>query len=141
MMTNTFKKLNYKAQKEICIVNSPSEFTNEFESMKKIATIKTKINQCKEIEFILTFVKAKEEIDKMAPLIDKKLKGDAIVWFAYPKGTSKKYKVEINRDNGWEAIEKIGFESVRAVAIDSDWSAIRFRRIEFVKSKAPSQNR
>lgn len=26
-----------------------------------------------------------------------------------------------------------GFEPVRAVAIDEDWSALRFRKVEFIK--------
>ena len=56
------------------------------------------------------------------------------MWFAYPKGTSKRYKSEINRDTGWQALGKSGFEPVRAVAIDEDWSALRFRRVEFIKT-------
>ena len=27
-----------------------------------------------------------------------------------------------------------GFEPVRMVAIDEDWSAVRFRRVEFIKT-------
>jgi hypothetical protein len=134
-MTPVFKKLNYKEQKEIYIVNHPLEFATEIKAMKNVATILTASEEFKDIEFILTFVKTKAEIEKIAVLIDKQLKGDGIVWFAYPKGTSKQYKVEINRDNGWDSMIKIGFESVRAVAIDNDWSAIRYRRLEFVKSK------
>jgi len=133
-MTPTFKKLNYKGQKQICIVNSPAEFDSEVKAMNDVATIVMDIKECKEIDFILTFVKTKNEIDKIAPIIGKKLKGDGIVWFAYPKGTSKKYKAEINRDKGWDGIEKIGLEGVRAVAIDNDWSALRYRRVEFVKT-------
>ena len=98
--------------------------------MKNITSIKTDVNGCKELEFILTFVKAKDEIDDIVPIIARKLKGDGIVWFAYPKGTSKKYKVAISRDKGWEILGKMGFEGVRAIAIDEDWSALRFRRIE-----------
>ena len=29
---------------------------------------------------------------------------------------------------------KAGFEGVRMVAIDEDWSAVRFRRVEFIKT-------
>ena len=66
--------------------------------------------------------------------IAKKANGDGMVWFAYPKGTSKKYKSEINRDNGWQILGELGFEGVRGVAIDEDWSALRFRRVEFIKA-------
>jgi hypothetical protein len=60
--------------------------------------------------------------------------GDAILWMAYPKGTSKRYECEFNRDNGWDVLGRAGFEGVRQVAIDEDWSALRFRRVEFSKS-------
>jgi hypothetical protein len=55
-----------------------------------------------------------------------------IIWIAYPKQSSKKYKCEFNRDTGWEVIGKLGFEPVKQVAIDEDWSALRFRRVEFI---------
>lgn len=133
-MTPLFKKLNFKTHKEIFILNHPSEFEKEVKDMATYTVIKTSIRESSEIEFVLTFVKTKADIDKMTPIIHKQLKGDGIVWFAYPKGTSKKYKVEINRDNGWDILLKLGFEGVRAVAIDSDWSTLRFRRVEFVKA-------
>jgi hypothetical protein len=53
---------------------------------------------------------------------------------AYPKGTSKKYQCEFNRDSGWTTLGAAGFEPVRVVAIDEDWSALRFRRVEYIKS-------
>jgi hypothetical protein len=55
------------------------------------------------------------------------------VWFAYSKGSSKRYKSEINRDQGWLALGREGFEPVSMVATDEDWSAVRFRRLEFIK--------
>jgi hypothetical protein len=30
-------------------------------------------------------------------------------------------------------LKKLGFDTVRAVAIDEDWTALRFRRKEFIK--------
>ena len=55
---------------------------------------------------------------------------------AYPKSTSKKYKCEFNRDSGWPVLGAAGFEPVRMVAIDEDWSALRFRRVEHIKKMA-----
>ena len=37
-----------------------------------------------------------------------KAQGDAVVWFAYPKGTSKRYKCEFNRDTGWAPMGAAG---------------------------------
>lgn len=133
-MTPLFKKLNFKQQKEILILNRPTEFEGEMDAMKNFTTIMKDINSMSEIEFVLAFVKTKAEVDTITPLIDKKIKGDGVVWISYPKGTSKKYKAEINRDNGWEIFGKYGFEAVRQVAIDEDWSALRFRKVEFIKT-------
>jgi hypothetical protein len=66
---------------------------------------------------------------------------DAVLWIAYPKGTSKKYRCEFNRDSGWTLLAAAGFEGVRMIAIDDDWSAIRFRRAEFVKSMSRETKR
>jgi hypothetical protein len=131
-MTPLFKKLNFKGQKEIAIFNAPPEFEKEMAAMKQDTTVKTAASDCRDAGFVISFVKTKKEIESFAGFLKNKLVGDPVIWFAYPKGTSKKYKVEINRDNGWESIQKLGFETVRAVSIDDDWSALRFRLSQFV---------
>lgn len=35
----------------------------------------------------------------------------------------------------------LGFAGVRQVAIDDDWSALRFRRVEYIKKMARAENR
>jgi hypothetical protein len=64
--------------------------------------------------------------------------GDAILWFCYPKGTSKKYTCDFNRDTGWASLGQLGWEPVRQVAIDDDWSALRFRNPDFIKTMTRS---
>jgi len=63
---------------------------------------------------------------------------DGLVWFAYPKGTSKKYTCEFNRDTGWAILGKHDYEPVRAIAIDEDWTAMRFRKAEHIKKMTRS---
>ena len=138
-MTPVFKKLNIK-QKEAFVLNAPAEFEGELLAIQPDITIKKDIGADDEIEFVLTFVKTKADIDQMTPAINEKLKGDAVVWFAYPKGASKKYKAEINRDRGWEILGKSGFEAVRQISIDDDWSAVRFRKVEFIKTMSRRQD-
>jgi hypothetical protein len=145
MTTPLLKKFNHKDHQEIFILNAPTEFKTELDAMKKSGNKTTELpvnalSKVKQLEFILSFVQTKAEVEKIIDLIDDKLGKDAIVWFAYPKGTSKKYKAVINRDNGWEALGKKGFEPVRAVAIDADWSALRFRKVEFIKTMTRNVN-
>ena len=52
----------------------------------------------------LAFVTKQAEIEPLARAFAKKAEGDAVIWFAYPKGTSKRYTCDINRDTGWNAL-------------------------------------
>jgi hypothetical protein len=133
-MATVFEKLNWKDQQEIVVLNPPDSFQPEL-SRLSAATVHRSLSPVKETAFLLAFVTRKSEVDSLAPLIAKRVKGDAKVWFAYPKGSSKKYKCDFNRDTGWDAMKELGFETVRAVAIDDDWTALRFRRSEFVKAR------
>ena len=131
-MSSVFDKLNLKDQKVIVVVNAPQSFEKELAGLRNV-TVKRSPEGAAQIDFSLAFVTKKNEVDSLATSIGGKAKGDALVWFAYPKGSSKKYKCEFNRDTGWDAVGKQGFEPVRMVAIDEDWSAVRFRRVEFIK--------
>lgn len=85
--------------------------------------------------FVMMFAKSRAEAEALAPAAARAVEGDALLWFAYPKGTSKRYgKVDINRDSSWGLFESFGMRPVAQVSIDDDWSAVRFRRAEFVSS-------
>lgn len=132
-MAPVFGKLNLKDQSEILVLNAPESFEPELAALAGVAVLR-ELSAAKVVTFALAFVTKQKEVDTLAKAIAKKAKGDAIVWFAYPKGTSKKHKCEFNRDTGWTALGAMGFEPVRQVAIDEDWSALRFRRVEFIKT-------
>ena len=133
----TFQKLNLKDQKQILVLNAPASFEPELKSLRGggiSPDVQRDLKGVEQIEFSLAFVTTQKEVDTLGKAIAKKAEGDAVVWFAYPKGSSKKYKSEIHRDSGWKVLGDAGFEPVRMVAIDEDFSAVRFRRVEFIKT-------
>ena len=132
-MSDLFKKLNLKDQQEIVVLNAPESFEAELAKLSGIA-IRRDLKEVKKIAFSMAFVTKQKELDTFAKAIARKVEGYAVIWFVYPKGTSKRYKCEFNRDTGWTALGEAGFEGVRMVAIDEDWSALRFRRAEFIKT-------
>jgi hypothetical protein len=132
-MQPVFTKLNLKDQKQILVLASPESFEGELEALKGVEIVRD-LKKSKAVTFALAFVMTQQQVDTLAPAIAGKAEGDAVVWFAYPKGSSKKYKSQINRDNGWNVLGQAGFEPVRMVAIDEDWSAVRFRRAAFIKN-------
>jgi len=130
-----FDKLNLKGLTKILVLNVPENFEPELAALHGVSISRT-LRGLAKIEFSLAFVSEQIEVDKLAASIIKIAEGDPIVWFAYPKVTSKKYESEVNRNTGWRVLEQSGFETVRLVAIDEDWSALRFRRTAFIKPMA-----
>lgn len=133
-MTPLFKKLNFKDHKSILVLNSPASLQDELAEMTKETTIVHAIDDAREIVFALVFVTTQTAIEQAINYLYKKFKGDAILWMCYPKGTSKKFKCDFNRDTGWASLGKLNLEPVRMVAIDEDWSALRFRKVEYIKT-------
>ena len=132
-MASVFEKLNLKDQREILVLNAPASFEPELGKLSGVS-IRRRMPKGGKLEFALVFATEQLEVDAAAADLAKLAPGDAVVWFAYPKGSSKRYKCSFNRDTGWKALGRAGFEPVRQVAIDEDWSALRFRRAEFIKS-------
>jgi hypothetical protein len=128
-----FNKLNLGAHDEIVVFNAPDSFESELKQLEGIKIVRDP-NKPRTIKFGMAFATTQAQLDRASKLLASAAEGDAVLWFAYPKGTSKRYTCEFNRDAGWGVIRAAGFDSVRMVAIDQDWSALRFRRLEYVKN-------
>lgn len=132
-MVDVFKKLNLRDQSEIVVLNAPDSFEPALSDLAGVSVVRD-LGRVAEVSFSLAFVTRQEEVDRLAAEIAAKAQGDPVVWFAYPKASSRKYNCDFNRDTGWDALGNAGFEPVRQVAIDEDWSALRFRRVEHIKT-------
>ncbi|MGY2732526.1 hypothetical protein [Sphingomonas sp. UYP23] len=93
--------------------------------------------------FILAFVSGAQQVAEVLPeILPHYARGNAL-WFAYPK-KSGRLRSDISRDEGWDAVHRADLLPVTQIAIDEDWSALRFRyRDEIPKltraSDAPSK--
>lgn len=135
-MSPLFKKLNLGAQRVIHVLNAPASFEPELIALKGV-TVKRAVAGTS--TFAMAFVITQAELDGASKKLAAACTGDAVLWMVYPKGTSRKYQCEFNRDSGWAALGAAGFEPVRMVAIDADWSALRFRRVEHIKTMTRSR--
>jgi hypothetical protein len=84
--------------------------------------------------FLIAFATTLEQVEVIARTVADLAWPDPVIWIAYPKGSSKRFRCEFNRDTGWRAMGTAGYEPVRQIAIDEDWSALRFRRVAFIKT-------
>lgn len=140
-MSAVFKKMNLKDQDEVVVLNAPESFDSELAALPEEVAVRRDLAAVERVDFALAFVTKQEEVDRLARAVAAKAQGDALVWFAYPKASSKRYTCEFNRDTGWDELGRLGFEPVRQVAVDEDWSALRFRRVEFIKSMKRDKSR
>jgi hypothetical protein len=134
-MPGVWEKLNLGERREMLVVNAPKSFEAELKALQGVR-VQRRMTGIKELTFALAFVVNQTELDRLSAAIVAKATGDAVLWFAYPKGTSKRYSCDFNRDKGWDVLRASGFDSIRQVAIDEDWSALRFRRNEFINHRA-----
>ena len=133
-MKNLLEKLNYKKQLRIALINAEDSFNLDKSPELKDVQIDTEIDQRYPYEFMILFVKRISEVEKLAPVALHNLSVDGVLWFCYLKKPSKKYSSDIDRDHGWKALNDFGFYGIRMVAIDDDWSAMRFRNIKYIKA-------
>lgn len=133
-MNLLFKKLGLKNQRELVVLNAPEEFNMHLSAIENEIRISRSLQAVSSVEFILVFVTSQKQVEEAVEQFGSMLAGDAMVWMCYPKGSSKKYRCEINRDKGWDIMGKYQLEGVQQVAIDDDWSALRFRKVQYIKS-------
>ena len=140
MTTALFRKLNLGLQSEIHVLNAPPTFEPELERLEGVR-VHRQVGGGQRVAFALAFAVSQAELDAASRALARAADGDAVLWFAYPKASSKRYTCDFNRDRGWTVLGAAGFEGVRQVAIDDDWTALRFRRVEFIKSltRAPER--
>lgn len=140
-MKSLLDKLNYKGQKRISVINAEESFILSISNELKDVIIDQEIDPRYPYEFIILFVRKVSEVEFLAPIALHNLMADGVLWFCYPKKTSKKYSTDIDRDHGWKALNDSRLHVVRLVAIDADWSALRFRNIKYIKSTSGRFNK
>ena len=133
-MDPLFTKLNYKEGQTLVVLYPPVAFEQHLKTIPPDSLVIYDRSQIQTIEFIIVFTTNRAEAEEVLKSIVPCLNGDAVFWLAYPKGTSKKYSCDFNRNTSWEICKPYQLLPVRQIAIDEDWSALRFRKKEYIKS-------
>ncbi len=133
-MDDILRKLKYGEQERIAVLNAPEGFRERIGGLLPGVQIDTEINARYLYDFMIAFTPGSTDVQRIGPACIHNLSDDGKLWMAYPKGSSKRYVTDISRDRGWNTVEDTGFRRVSQVAIDEDWSALRFRNARYVRS-------
>lgn len=124
-MQDVIKKLKIKDSG--IVINAPAPLATEFVKLG----FKTGFDEKEKSTHTVVFINNNQEfldfLTNQLPMIEP----DSVLWFAYPKGTSK-LKTDINRDTIRVTGESFGITTVTAISIDDTWSALRFRPVDRV---------
>jgi hypothetical protein len=124
-MKDIIKKFKFKDSG--IVINAPTILEKELTKLGFKTLFDKKVNSTSTLVFINN---NKEYIEFLNTQL-KNVEPDSVLWFAYPKGTSK-IKTDINRDTIRVTGEQFGITTVTAISIDEIWSALRFRPIDKV---------
>lgn len=119
------KKMFIKPKTKLLFVNPPEnilELLGDFPAEVEILAT----DSSSQPDLILAFIADQAELEVLMMPLKARLGREGILWLAYHKGTSQ-VKTDINRDTIWKFIEPFGLSPTRQIAIDDDWSALRFK--------------
>lgn len=122
------KKMQLKEGENLLVLNHPEDFQRTLSEWDiEAVTDEAALPEDQLVDAMLVFVQTPEDIAKAALIIRKRLPKDGVLWMAYPKKSSKRYSASVDRDHGWEAMDELSLRPVRQVALDEDWSSLRWR--------------
>ncbi len=129
-MNTILRKLQYKGQSPVLIIGMPESYARLAKEMRTEIHDRPKGMYDFVQIFAHTLSEAKEQVKKAIKAVGV----DTYLWFCYPKGTSKRYFSDISRESAWPLFSEYEYEPVSQVAIDEDWTALRFRHVDRIKT-------
>lgn len=121
--TPLIKKLGIKPGFSVAFVNAPANFVEGLDLPTE--TVVRSASARQPLDFVLLFVKSKQELSTRFSLSAAKLKPDGMLWVSWPKkasGVRTDLTDNVVRELGLSA----GLVDVKVCAVDEVWSGLKF---------------
>ncbi|MEO7444187.1 MAG: YdeI/OmpD-associated family protein [Ferruginibacter sp.] len=122
------EKLQLKDEKNILVQGLPSSLEKQFLKLSFCKSV-TPLLRSRKIDLALVFAISRKQLCEILTDVVPALHADAKLWVAYPK-LSSKIASDLSRDENWCMMEERKFTSVRQIALDNVWTAMRFKGVE-----------
>lgn len=116
-------KLGLKPTQKIRFFNQPDNYLDAL-GIKNLK-IENLTSKNEESDFIQVFVQGKQELESIFPLAKRVLASNGKLWVSWPKGKSK-IPTDLNENIVREVGLSTGLVDVKVIAIDEDWSGLKF---------------
>lgn len=130
-MNSVLKKLKFST---VVTLGDCPDALNELYSLLQQRFDTQSLDSARLVQSLFAVVHHPEEVKFLSLHLQGKLDEDPLLWIAYPKKSSAKNTGFLSRDQGWEAFAPLDIEPVSQFSIDDDYSVLRFRRVEKIKT-------
>jgi hypothetical protein len=127
------KKLRLAAGQKIAVLNAPDGFTALLNPGPP--DIGTRLAPAQSYDVVQLFVNSADELRRLGPDAIRALKPDGLLWITYPKGGRTRGVTDLPATPWWtkrdvlgEITSVTGYKPVAFVAIDDNYTALRFKR-------------
>jgi hypothetical protein len=111
-------KLQMRPDQSVSLVNAPADFDGGDLADHPDAPEAT-------ADLVLVFVSDAEELARLIGIVASAAARGALTWIAYPK--AGRVGTDLNRDRVRGRVAEHGLDTVRQVALDEVWSALRVK--------------
>lgn len=123
------RKLRLQDARRALILNAPTGYFEALGDLPEDLELDTEPDGT--YDFAQLFVTDRAELEDQVAGLLRTVDFDAILWIAYPKGSSG-VETNLNRDKLRGSMLPEGIRPVSLVSVDETWSAMRFRPSEQV---------
>lgn len=126
-MKGILKKLNYKGQKRIAILNFDTEKMEKFSSyFDSDVRIDTKIDLRFPYEFVISYVDSSKEVKERTPAIQHNLVYEGVIWYFFPR-----HKRGLSFNRGWKTLFNAGLSRKKEAEIDKELLGVKYKNPKF----------
>jgi hypothetical protein len=130
----TAKKLRLLAEHRVAVLNAPQGYLDMLRPGP--ANISTQLEPSQTYDAVQLFVKDTDELRRLGATALRAAKPNGLIWITYPKGGKTRGATDlpatpwwIQRDVLGEITLESGYKPVSFVAVDGNWTALRFKRV------------
>lgn len=127
------KKLRLAAGHKVAVLNAPDGYTARLSPGP--IDIGTRLQAAQAYDVVQLFVTSTDELRRLGPDAMRAVKPDGLLWITYPKGGQTRGVTDLPATPSWtkrdvlgEITSVTGYKPVAFVAIDDNYTALRFKR-------------
>jgi hypothetical protein len=132
--SSTAKKLRLAPGQRVAVLNSPAGYLALLQPCP--ADVGTEVQPAQVYDVVQLFVSSTEELRRLGPPAIRAVKPDGLLWITYPKGGQARGATDLPATPWWSKRDVLGeitsvrgYKPVAFVAIEDDYTALRFKRV------------